>query len=271
MRVTVLVDNVSGSTLKGEWGLSFYIEYGDKRVLLDTGLSSLFAENAAKMRIDLETVDYAVLSHAHDDHANGMDAFFEHNSHAMFYTASHCCEDCYDRHGKRFVYAGIPRGVMKRHSDRIIRAEKDMYIDDGIRLLGHTTPRLDKLGLAEDMFLKQGFRKFIPDDFRHEQSLVFELPDGIVIFNSCSHAGADNIINEVKAVYPGRRILAMIGGFHLFNKDCSYVSDFARRIDATGVEQIWTGHCTGTMSFGILKEELGSKVHALHTGLVFRI
>ena len=49
MKVTVLVDNINGESLMGEWGLSFYIEYRDKVVLLDTGLSGLFAENADRL------------------------------------------------------------------------------------------------------------------------------------------------------------------------------------------------------------------------------
>ena len=38
MKVTVLVDNNDGAGLKGEWGLSFYIEYKGTTVLLDAGL-----------------------------------------------------------------------------------------------------------------------------------------------------------------------------------------------------------------------------------------
>lgn len=33
--------------------------------------------------------------------------------------------------------------------------------------------------------------KYLPDDFTHEQSLVFRTDNGLVIFNSCSHSGAD--------------------------------------------------------------------------------
>lgn len=271
MKVTVLVDNTDGASLKGEWGLSFYIEYGDKTVLLDAGLSGLFADNAAKMGIDLNKVDYAVLSHAHDDHANGMDRFFECNDHADFYIAKGAEEDCYDRHRLLYEYAGIPRGILKRHADRIVRAEEDIMLDDGIRLLGHTTPGLEKIGIESRMYLRRGLFRFIPDDFRHEQSLIFELPDGIVVFNSCSHAGADNIINEAAAAYPGRRILAMIGGFHLFRRSDDYARAFAKRLEAAGADSIWTGHCTGEHAMAILKEELGDKVHALHTGLVFEI
>ena len=271
MKIYVLADNTDGSGLKGEWGLSFYIEYNGKAVLLDAGLSPLFAVNADKMGLDLDNVDYAVLSHAHDDHANGFEKFFELNDHAKLYVAGGCAENCYDRHGLRFKYAGIPRGIMSRYADRIIKADPDVMIADGIRLLGHNTPGLDKLGRMEKMYLKQGFMKYIPDDFRHEQSLIFETDDGVVVFNSCSHAGADNIVNEAAQVYPGRKILAMIGGFHLFNKSDEYVRAFARRLEDAGAIHIYTGHCTGQKAWNILHDELGDKVHALSTGLVFEL
>ena len=283
MKVTVLVDNRDGEQIKGEWGLSFYIEYtyegagtendgkGSRTVLLDAGLSGLFAENAEKLGLDIKAVDYAVLSHAHDDHANGLDTFFELNDHAPLYVAEGCDENCYDRHGIFMKYAGVPRGIMKRHAGRIVKAGKETQIDKGISLLGHSTPGLDKLGRADKMYLRQGLLKFIPDDFRHEVSLVFELPEGIVVFNSCSHAGADNIINEAMKAYPGRRILAMIGGFHLYNKTDKYVRDFARRVLETGVEAVYTSHCTGERAMQILSGELGDKMHAFCTGTTFEI
>lgn len=271
MKVTVLVDNNDGAGLKGEWGLSFYIEYKGTTVLLDAGLSPLFAQNAEKMGIDLNSVDMAVLSHAHDDHANGLDTFLDLNDHAKLYVAEGCGENCYDRPGLLYKYAGIPRGIMTRRADRIVKAGPDTTIGDGIRLLGHSTPGFGKLGEFEKMYLKQGFMKYIPDDFRHEQSLIFELDDGVAVFNSCSHAGADNIINEAMAAYPGKKIVAMIGGFHLFNKDDDYVRDFARRVGETGVEAVYTGHCTGKKAMGILREELGEMVHEFRTGLVFEL
>jgi 7,8-dihydropterin-6-yl-methyl-4-(beta-D-ribofuranosyl)aminobenzene 5'-phosphate synthase len=283
VKVTVLVDNRDSEQIKGEWGLSFYIEYtyegagtendgkGSRTVLLDAGLSGLFAENAEKLGLDLQKVDYAVLSHAHDDHANGLDTFFELNDHAPLYVAEGCDENCYDRHGIFMKYAGVPRGIMKRHAGRIVKAGKETQIDKGISLLGHSTPGLERLGRADGMYLRQGLLKFIPDDFRHEVSLVFELPEGIVVFNSCSHAGADNIINEAKQAFPGRRILAMIGGFHLFNKTDRYVRDFARRVLETGVEAVYTSHCTGERAMQILSGELGDKMHAFCTGTTFEI
>ena len=106
-----------------------------------------------------------------------------------------------------------------------------------------------------------------PDDFSHEQSLVFETTEGLVIFNSCSHGGADNIINEIKETYPGQKIRALIGGFHICNRPETEVRALGRRIKETGIEEIYTGHCTGKKAFEILKEELGTAVHQLHVGL----
>ena len=77
MKATVLIDNIAESPLKDEWGLCVFIEHKGKKILLDTGASALFKENAKKLGVDLSTVDFAVLSHAHYDHADGMKDFFD--------------------------------------------------------------------------------------------------------------------------------------------------------------------------------------------------
>ena len=85
MKVTIVVDNIEHAGIPGEWGFCAYIEQNGKKLLLDTGASNLFAENAEKLNIDLKDIDFAVLSHAHYDHANGMEKFFEINRKAPFY------------------------------------------------------------------------------------------------------------------------------------------------------------------------------------------
>lgn len=76
MRVTTLIDNRLAPQLTAEWGLAFWIEYQDKHILLDTGGGENFARNAAALGIYLSRADFAVLSHAHWDHADGLPAFF---------------------------------------------------------------------------------------------------------------------------------------------------------------------------------------------------
>ena len=71
MFVTVLSDNNGTERCPGEWGLSLLIEHGGRRLLLDAGASDLFMKNAAALGKDLKSLDFAVLSHAHYDHADG--------------------------------------------------------------------------------------------------------------------------------------------------------------------------------------------------------
>ena len=111
VRATVLVDNIAYNGIKGEWGLSFYIEYQGHNILLDTGASGLFAENARDLGLSLKDVEYAVLSHAHYDHADGMGRFFEENDRAKFYLREACGENCYKRKKIFKKYIGIARGI----------------------------------------------------------------------------------------------------------------------------------------------------------------
>lgn len=144
--------------------------------------------------------------------------------------------------------------------------EGDYELAPGVTLIPHKTPNLAAVGKAAGMYQRKLFW-FCPDCFAHEQSLVFDTERGLVIFNSCSHGGADNIIREIQTTYPKKKIYAMIGGFHLFRSPDEEVRAFAMRIRETGIEKIYTGHCTGDKAVAILKEELGDAVEQLYTGM----
>ncbi len=267
MKATVLTDNIKNCGLKGEWGLSIFIEYEDKKILLDTGASSLFYRNATALGLKIEEVDFAVLSHAHYDHSDGMPKFFEENKKAKFYLREGSAENCY---GKKWIfskYIGIKRGILESYKSRIELVRDKTELTDGVYLLGHSTPNLKEIGVKEGMY-KKTQKKWLPDDFSHEQSLIFETEGGLVIFNSCCHGGADNIIKEAAEAFPDKKIKAIIGGFHLFNKSEAVVREFAKRVKETGISEVYTGHCTGDKAFSILKEELGEKVRQLKVGLV---
>ena len=266
MKAKVIVDNISDGNVKGEWGLCIFIEYKDKKILLDTGASGLFAENADIYGIDIADVDMAVLSHAHFDHANGMEKFFQKNEKAKFYLQESAGENCYARKLIFPMYIGIPKGILQKYSDRIIYATGDYKLCDGVYLIPHKTSGLESVGKREKMYIHSG-RTWKPDKFSHEQSLVFDTEKGLVIFNSCSHAGASIIINEVKSTFPDKQVYALIGGFHLHNKSEKEVRELAKKIRDTKVSYVCTGHCTGKKAYAVLQEELGDMLHQLHVGL----
>lgn len=267
MKATVLVDNISHNELDGEWGLSIYIEYNGHRILLDTGASDLYLKNADILGLPVEKVDCAVLSHAHYDHANGMDSFFRRNPTASFYLQPAVKANCYAQKADGLEYIGIPEGILEQYAHRIICPTGNYQLFEGVYLIPHKTANLQQQGIREGMFRKIG-EELIVDDFAHEQSLVFDTDKGLVIFNSCSHGGAANIIAEIAAAFPEKRVYGMIGGFHLFNKTDCEIRELATKIRDTGITYICTGHCTMDHAYEILVEELGDIVHQLHVNLV---
>lgn len=270
MKFTVLIDNLPHEDLTGEWGLAVYIEHGDKKILLDAGASDGFAKNAALLNIDLASIDYAALSHAHYDHSDGMDAFFAINQKAKLYLRACCRENCYSEKENGPEYIGIRRGFLAEHADRLAYVEGDFLLLPGVWLIPHKTPELDKIGKKIRMYTEEN-GQFHTETFAHEQSLVVETAHGLVIFNSCSHGGADNIIRETAQTFPDKKIYALVGGLHLFRSSPEEVADFAQRVKETGIECLVTGHCTGEEALDILKEHLGHRVVQMYSGLTMEI
>lgn len=119
MRATVLVDNEAQGLCESEWGLSILIEHREHATLLDAGASGLFAENARKLGVDLAAINVAALSHAHYDHSDGFDAFFQVNDAAKLFVAASARENCYDTEDGKLCYIGVSRGLFARHVHRI--------------------------------------------------------------------------------------------------------------------------------------------------------
>ena len=282
MRATVLVDNEAQGLCESEWGLSILIEHREHATLLDAGASGLFVENARKLGVDLAAVNVAALSHAHYDHSDGFDAFFQVNDAAKLFVAASARENCYDTEDGKLCYIGVSRGLFARHAHRIEYVSRPTEIAPDVWALPHTTPNLAEKGAKAGMFTteecapeKPVAKKpttdepldespdpatLRPDDFSHEQSIVVKLDEGLAVFSSCSHCGPDVVMAEVHQFMPDQPIRALIGGFHLYDTPDEEVRALAGRMKNEGIELAYTGHCTGERAFKILQEELGEDV-----------
>lgn len=278
MKLIALIENKSNSELIGEHGLAIYIKYNGKRYLLDTGASDSFIDNALKLGIDLSMVDAAILSHGHYDHSGGYNGFFHINKKANVYIREEAKELCYGKIGPFKRYIGIPKGILNKYEGRFIYVDKDYKIDEGVWLISHKPDNLETKGKKAHMYrmTENGLK---PDNFYHEQSLVFDTYDGLVILNSCSHAGIDTIVEEVKDIFEGKKVLAVIGGFHLMGITgtrsmrikAEEVEGLGNRLAQLGVEHIYTCHCTGEPAYKILKKTLGNRVEYFSTGTVVEL
>ena len=123
MRITALLENTSTCGLPTEHGLSLFVDMADHRFLFDMGQTDLFARNAETLGIDLNTADFAVLSHGHYDHGGGLRAFFSINGHAPVYMSRFAFEPHYNGPEK---YIGLDQSLAE--SDRIVFAEEEKSV-----------------------------------------------------------------------------------------------------------------------------------------------
>lgn len=274
MKMTVLIENTSAPYLKCEHGLSILIENNCKKYLLDAGGSSAFLDNAKVLGLSLDDVDACILSHGHYDHSGGFLEYLSKNKRVSVYAMESVCSSYYSVSGGMHEIS-IPKQVVNAHFDRFCLIKGFHVLTDGVFLIPHSSKNLDLIGRKAGLFKKCG-GEYFPDDFSHELSLVFDTDNGLIIFNSCSHAGIINIINEVKAALPGRKIHAFIGGLHMEGKEgvrrfCTFseaeIKDMADILEKTGLKFLYTGHCTGEEGFKLLKKHLGEKMIRLTSGL----
>ena len=269
MQLSVLVDNFadSQSGVQCEHGLSFFFRCGGRNFLLDVGATSLFAENACRLGVDISAVDYLILSHAHADHTGGLSAFFALNSKAKVYLSSHVC-------GKRFYSTrrggvrdiSIDASLLELYKDRFVFVDDNLAVTDCVSLLCNVA-LVYPLPMANDTLLADG----VKDDFSHELSVCVTDGDGVKVLSPCSHCGLMNILNAV----PGGDVTHFVGGLHLLDSDEMYsfeseaeVRRLARRVASMGIK-LYTGHCTGSVARRIFSEEMGDCFAEFRAGDIF--
>lgn len=254
-------NNAAAEHLAAEHGLSLLIETGEHRILFDSGQTGAFADNAEKLGLDLSTVDLAVLSHGHYDHSGGLLRFLECNDCAKVYVNQYAFDCCW--HGEDHYIGVDPR---LRDCDRVVAVGETLQIAEGLTVCSCNEKEksypADSFGLT---VLENGM--FRPDSFRHEQYLLVEEGQKRILFSGCSHKG---ILNIVEWFRPD----VLVGGFHFMKLD----PERDAAVLETAAEQLlqspttyYTGHCTGEGPFAFLKERMGDRLHAVHSGTIIEI
>ncbi|MPL97777.1 hypothetical protein SDC9_43972 [bioreactor metagenome] len=269
MRIRVLAENTTASEQLGcEHGLSLYIETKKYKLLFDTGASTLFAENAAKMNIDLSQVDLAVISHGHYDHAGGLKTFLNINDKAKVYLHQNAFQPCFAfRPNGSKAYIGLDKALMD--NERLIFCGQSFIIDEGLELFSNVKGDKRAPSGNSDLFKLVG-ENFLPDDFTHEQNLVISEGGKKLLIAGCAHNGILNILDRFYAD-KGCMPDYVIGGFHLFNpltkesEDPAVIAEIGQYLLDTKAKY-YTCHCTGMEAYQRLKAIMGDKIDYLSGG-----
>lgn len=137
MRIVNLIENTEGHDgCVYAHGLSFYVETGKHKLLVDLGPSEETLRNAEVLGIDLTKVDTVILSHGHYDHSGGILPFSKINDHARIYMQDSAADEYYADDGRnapeRFRYIGIDREIVKLPQVQFLRG--DAVIDEELEL-----------------------------------------------------------------------------------------------------------------------------------------
>ena len=279
-KITVLIENTTQNPeLQAEHGLSLLIEFNNKKYLLDAGTTGAFLNNADVMNVSVSDIECAILSHGHYDHAGGFGTYFAKNPNAKLYAMSSSREEYYSGSGGVIHEIGVPKDILDKYGENFVYIDEVTKLSDNVYLVPHNTKDLDKIGEKTKLY-RMVDDELKPDDFAHELSVVLDTKDGLLIFNSCSHGGIVNIINEVKVVFPNKNIHAFFGGLHMKGKKgdeviCTFseeeIKDIADYLKTVGLQKLYTGHCTGEPAVKLLKKYLGDMVEELSTGKIISV
>lgn len=278
MKITLLVENTpKDASIKAEHGLSFFIETGGKKILLDAGQRSLFLENAALLGCDVAGADYAVLSHGHGDHSGGLAAFREVNPSAPVYMARTATRRCYVRSfGILYFNVGMDRAFA--NDEGIAFLDEDRELSPGVQAVVNIPRTSAYLTTSSNLYMRKGWR-FERDDFSHELALVVrEGETGTTcVFSSCSHTGLQNIMGclaEKGLLGPRNLVFA---GMHLYRapgtqtESPTILDRFAEDLAAFPGTTYYAGHCTGQVAYERLKTRLGDRIQPMRCGDQFEI
>ena len=278
MRIITLVENVTpGGPLGGAHGLSLYVETPKHRILFDAGPDgALLLKNAAALGVDLSTVDIAVLSHGHQDHAGGLRAFMGNNTRATLYmhreaTRGHLSMG---RDGAWNVI-GVDSLLLKEHGDRIVFTDDGREIDNELLLFSDVLTD-DLIPASNATLYEEGPDGPAPDAFGHEQNLLVRSDGKAVLFAGCAHRGIVNVLRRAEDIL-GHAPDHVLAGFHLTNpgRGTAEPEDFVHAVGAelsARPDTVYiTGHCTGLGPYTVLLDVLGRRLQYMSAGTVFEL
>jgi 7,8-dihydropterin-6-yl-methyl-4-(beta-D-ribofuranosyl)aminobenzene 5'-phosphate synthase len=233
-KLTVLTENTAGGFFQAEHGLSYLIEHNGFSILFDTGHTDVFLKNATKLNVNINDVNYLVLSHGHWDHGNGL-RFIEN---LPLITHPNSFIKRYRKHDKSNIGLLLNKTEIEKKFN-LITSSMPYNITEDIIFLGEI-PRINNFEAQTTSFVdSNGNDDFVVDD----SAIVLIQNTGISIVTGCSHSGICNITDYARKVTGIDKVNTVIGGFHLKynNLQTQKTIDFFKNLK---IKNIYPSHCT---------------------------
>jgi 7,8-dihydropterin-6-yl-methyl-4-(beta-D-ribofuranosyl)aminobenzene 5'-phosphate synthase len=245
--VTTLVENtVHQRGLKAEHGLAFHIQFGQRRVLFDTGQSDLLLHNARLLDLDLRHLDAIVLSHGHYDHCGGLKTAWSLSPACTLHLHPAAVAAKFSANAEgvaRFI--GMPNDAQEvvRASTVTVWTRGLTEVVPGLFATGEIPRQTDFEDVGGRFFLDAQCQQ--PDPLVDDQALFFDSQGGLVVLLGCAHSGVVNTLMHIERLTGGKRIHAVLGGMHLSNASPERLDETMEALRKREIFLLVPAHCTG--------------------------
>ncbi len=244
---------------------------GPRSMLFDGGpVDMSMARNAPRLGVNFAGIDAMMLSHGHWDHAGGLPqalSMLPEGKRVPLYLHP----GMFAERGMRQSDGGVlpmdpvptPAGWAAMGADPVVSAEP-LSVLDGLFQISGEIPRVTgyERGLPGQVARADDTAPWVADELlMDERFLAVRLKGkGLVIFSACSHAGVVNVLHEARRLFPGERLHAVMGGFHLSGENEAIIPQTVRDLGGFGLELIIPAHCTGWRAVNALERAYGEPV-----------
>jgi 7,8-dihydropterin-6-yl-methyl-4-(beta-D-ribofuranosyl)aminobenzene 5'-phosphate synthase len=247
-RLKIIVENnFDKNGLETEHGLAYWIETDAGNIIFDTGSSSIFCRNAAKLGINLKNAKALVLSHGHYDHTGGIPCLAEHGEIPAVYMHPDALLPKYSLKpdiGCHYIGMSDQARKIIRDSKKIIYTTQPQEVLGGFYITGPIPRTTDYEDTGGSFFCDAECTQ--PDLLTDDQAGYFDTENGISVILGCAHAGVINTLLYIKKLCPTRPITSVIGGMHLKNASQTRIARTLKALHKLNIPTITPLHCTGT-------------------------
>jgi 7,8-dihydropterin-6-yl-methyl-4-(beta-D-ribofuranosyl)aminobenzene 5'-phosphate synthase len=231
LSITVVYDNyLYQQGLKTEWRFSCLIKGCEKTILFDTGGDGdILLENMDKLGVTFKDIDVIVISHSHGDHTGGLYHVLERNSDVTVYLAGR--------------FSDTFKGIAEEKGAKVVKV-------------------YDSIKICENVYSTGALGGAII-----EQSLIIKTEKGLIIITGCAHPGIVHIVEKAKELVKSDVLLVM-GGFHLQDRNPSYLERIISQFKSLGVRYAGPSHCSGDLTRELFEREYGGNYIEIGVGRI---
>jgi len=262
-------------------GFSLSIEFNGRRILFDTGDSGfVFTHNLKLLEIDVDSFDTLILSHGHWDHTLGLEDLLNlrktkeklkviAHPHALHKRKVKFPLSLIARIKYRLTNYGFPKLSSKNLEKLEFELIKEPYeVAPFLKTTGEIRNRKEREFLPTRLKRQEG-KKYVEDKILDDLSIVLKTENGLAVICGCGHAGILNICERAKELFPGEKIIVILGGTHLVAaKNEQELEHIANKLELEyDKPQLYLSHCTGKRAINFLRRKFGEEiVHSFKIG-----